>query len=122
MKYDNTDRRYQPQGRSAPKQEEVTPPPETEELMGLYLAGTVVDRSRRMVPRENPVTEIITYTLETPDRRRYYVDDFAPTGYHDRGEYIVVPIYVKPYRKKNNDLAYTLCVLKEYQNKQGESF
>ena len=30
---------------------------------GLSLSGTVIDRTRRMVPRENPTIEIVTYTV-----------------------------------------------------------
>ena len=63
--------------------------------MGLYIAGTVIDRTRRMVPKDNPVTEIITYTLETDDHLRDYFDDYAPTGYHEREEYIIVPVLLK---------------------------
>lgn len=91
-------------------------------LMGIHLGGTVVDRARRMVPHDNPTTEIITYTLETDKNRRYYVDDYAPTSYYERGDYVIVPVYIKPYRKKNNDLSYTLCILKEFRRPQGESF
>lgn len=109
---------YQP----SPVYEGGSPMKEANNLMGIHLGGTVVDRTRRMVPRDNPTTEIITYTLETDGHRRYFVDDYAPTEYYERGDYILVPVYVKPYRKRNNDLSYTLCILKEYQSSQGESF
>ena len=79
---------------------------------GLYLNGTVVDRTRRYVPKDNPVTEIVTYTLSDNTDRKYYVDDYAPSEYHEMGTFISVPVYVKPYIKKNNDLSYNLCIQK----------
>ena len=102
--YDNFDRRYLSKGRQLTQTEEPMQPPSHEEvdresdssnLMGLYIAGTVIDRTRRMVPKDNPVTEIITYTLETDDHLRDYFDDYAPTGYHEREEYIIVPVLLK---------------------------
>lgn len=79
---------------------------------GLYLSGTIVDRTRRYVPKDNPVTEIVTYTLSDSRNRKYYVDDYAPSGYHELGTTITVPVYVKPYTKKNHDLSYNLCIQK----------
>ena len=80
---------------------------------GLYLSGTVIDRTRRYVPKDNPVTEIVTYTLGDNEDHKYYVDDYAPTDYHDLGIYVSVPVYVKPYTKKNKDVSYNLCVQKK---------
>ena len=48
-------------------------------LSGLVLKGTIVDRMRRMVPKNNPTTEIVTYTVQDEHDRKYYVDDYAPT-------------------------------------------
>ena len=87
--------------------------PSTEpKTYGLYLNGTVVDRTRRYVPKDNPATEIVTYTLSDNADRKYYVDDYAPSEYHELGAFISVPVYVKPYIKKNNDLSYNLCIQK----------
>ena len=92
-------------------------------LVGLYIAGTIHDRTRRMVPYNNPKTEIVTYVIETTGSKKYYVDDYAPSNYLDRGAYVILPVYVKPYRKNNGDPSYTLCLAKEYINPlQGESF
>lgn len=88
---------------------------------GLYLNGTVVDRTRRYVPKDNPVTEIVTYTISDDNNHKFYVDDYAPSGYQELGAYISVPVYVKPYTKKNKDISYNLCILKESVT-QGEHF
>ena len=88
---------------------------------GLFLCGTVVDRTRRFVPKDNPVTEIVTYTLSDNEDRKYYVDDYAPSSYHDLGVYVSVPVYVKPYTKKNKDISYNLCIQKK-TTLQGEHF
>ena len=47
-------------------------------LYGLSISGTVVDRTRRHAPKDNPTTEIVTYTLGDGSDRKYYVDDYAP--------------------------------------------
>ena len=88
---------------------------------GLFLNGTVVDRTRRHVPKDNPTTEIVTYTVSDENNRKYYVDDYAPESYYDLGAYISVPVYVKPYTKKNKDVSYNLCIQKETSAK-GEHF
>ena len=49
---------------------------------GLFLSGIIVDRTRRMIPRDNPTTEIVTYTVQGDGNRKFYVDDYAPEGYH----------------------------------------
>ena len=91
-------------------------------LMGLYLAGVVTNRTRRKVPYDNPTTEIVTYAIGTADNKTFYVDDYAPEKYFELGTHILVPVYVKAYRKKNGDASYNLCVMKERIITQGESF
>ena len=93
----------------------------TPRQFGLYLSGTVIDRTRRHVPKDNPTTEIVTYTLSDNNERKFYVDDYAPTGYHELGEYVSFPVYVKPYVKKNKDMAYNLCIQKK-PSTRGEHF
>ena len=88
---------------------------------GLILNGVVIDRTRRHVPKDNPSTEIVTYTLSDNTDRKFYVDDFAPTTYHELGDVISIPVYVKPYIKKNSDAAYNLCVQKKTTTR-GEHF
>ena len=90
---------------------------------GLIIAGTVQDRTRRMVPADNPTTEIVTYVITDDSDKRYYIDEYSPSNYHEIGDFIEIPVYVKPYRKRNGDLGYSLNVQKAYHyQSRGESF
>lgn len=80
---------------------------------GLSLSGTVIDRTRRMVPHDNPTTEIVTYTIQDGCNRKFYVDDYAPDGYHDLESDVCLPVYIKAYKRKNGDPSYTLNVQKK---------
>lgn len=91
-------------------------------LTGLLVRGTVKGRTRRQVPLDNPTTEIVTYTVSDENDHRYYVDDFAPSTYYSVGESIESNVYVKPYRKRNGSLSYTLCIQKDYHSMKGEAF
>ena len=91
-------------------------------LTGLLIRGTVKERTRRHVPFDNPTTEIVTYAISDENDRRYYVDDFAPSAYYSIGENVENNVYVRPYRKRNGDLSYTLCIQKDYHSIKGESF
>lgn len=89
---------------------------------GLRLSGNVIDRTRRRVPLDNPSTEIVTYTLSDNSERKFYVDDYAPSSYHELGDYVSFPVYIKPFRKKNGDLSYNLCIQKKPSSLRGEHF
>ncbi len=88
---------------------------------GLFLSGVVIDRTRRRVPRDNPTTEIVTYTIGDDTERKYYVDDYAPDHYYNLGAHVTFPVYVKPYQKKNSEISYSLCIQKNSSPK-GEHF
>ena len=90
-------------------------------LSGLLIAGTVIDRMRRRVPANNPTTEIITYTIQDSDNRKFYVDDYAPDSYHDLDKYVCLPIYIKPYIKKNGEPSFNFNIQKS-NNTRGEHF
>ena len=92
------------------------------QLGGLVLMGTVIDRTRRMVPKDNPTTLIVTYTVDDGMGRKYFVDDYAPKSYFDVGIHITVPVYVKAYIKRNKEPAYTINVQKEIVSERGERF
>lgn len=79
---------------------------------GLSLSGTVIDRIRRMVPRDNPTTEIVTYTIQVDNNKRFFVDDYAPDDYYDINSTVSLPVYIKAYRRKNGEPSYTLNVRK----------
>lgn len=92
-------------------------------LQGLIITGTVAERTRRLVPYNNPTTEIVTYHLVDDNSKKYYVDDYAPSSYFDIGDFISVPVYVKSYQRKNGGLSYTLNIQKnEATLSKGERF
>ena len=91
------------------------------EIHGLCLSGFVIDRMRRHVPKDNPTIEIVTYTVSDNFDHKYYVDDYAPSSYYEIGECISVPVYVKPYLKKNGDVSYNLSIQKKISTR-GEHF
>ena len=82
-------------------------------MQGLSLCGTIIDRTRRMVPRDNPTTEIVTYTIQDDCSHKFYVDDYAPSEYHDLNATVCFPVYVKAYSRKNGIPSYTLNVQKD---------
>lgn len=88
---------------------------------GLILAGSVIDRTRRMVPADNPTIEIVTYTIQDDANTKYYVDDFSPNSYHELGEIISIPVYVKTYLSRNGKPSFNLNVQKKVTPK-GEHF
>ena len=88
---------------------------------GLILSGTVIDRTRRMVPHDSPTTEIVTYTVQDNCSRKFYVDDYAPCGYYDIGSDVYLPVYIKAYSRRNGDPSYTLNVQKT-EAVRGEHF
>lgn len=88
---------------------------------GLSLSGAVVDRTRRMVPHDNPTTEIVTYTVQDSHNRKFYVDDYAPTAYHDLNTIVNFPVYIKTYLRKNGEPSYTLNIQKS-DAPRGEHF
>ena len=89
---------------------------------GLTLSGKVIDRTRRMVPKEAPTTLIVTYTIEDEMGNKYYVDEFAPNEFFELGMYISVPVYIKAYTKKNKEASYTINIKKDVIYEKGEHF
>ena len=91
---------------------------------GLYVIGSIANRTRRYITtNNNPNTEIVTYTILDDHDHRFFVDDFAPTSYFDVSASVTLPVYIKPYNKKNGEAAYTLCVQKNYPPiTKGEAF
>ncbi len=88
---------------------------------GLYLFGQVIDRTRRHVPKDNPTTEIVTYTVQTDRDTRYYIDDYAPDSYYDVGAEVCLPAYIKAYKRRNGDPSYTLMIQQDDLSR-GEHF
>lgn len=87
--------------------------------VGLYVSGKIVNRTRRRVPKITPTTEVVTYTLDDEAGRKNYVEDFAPSSYHELGENVTFHVYVKAYIKKNREASYTLNILKDIDAVRG---
>ena len=90
---------------------------------GLTLSGVIINRLKRMVPRNNPTIEVITYTVQDINGTKFYVEDYQPDGYHEIGDTVSLSVYVKAYSRKNGEPAYTLNVQKDdIHNSRGEPF
>ncbi len=90
---------------------------------GLIIHGTILKRSRRHIETKNEdQVEIVTYVIEGDEKRKYFIEDYAPDRYYDVGKLVSIPVYVKPYTKKTGALSYTLNVQKEYSYSSGEDF
>ena len=91
-------------------------------LEGLFVGGTVRDRRRRYITKsDSEQIEIVTYTLTDSNDRNFYVEDYSPSSYRNIGDYTVVSVYIKPYRKSNGQLSYTICIKKDFETR-GEAF
>lgn len=104
-----------------------TPPPalqhEEEVLSGLYIFGTVIDRTRRTISTKNNSTaEIVTYTVQDTSSRRYYIDEYSPDEYYNLTEYVEVPVYVKTFKKRTGEIGYSFCVQTQDGLSRGEHF
>ena len=91
---------------------------------GLYVIGSIANRTRRYITTNaNPNTEIVTYTILDDQDHRFFVDDFSPVSYFEVSQSVTLPVYIKPYKKKNGEAAYTLCIQKNYHPiTKGEAF
>ena len=91
-----------------------------EALSGLYLFGEVIDRSKRTIPQTS--TEVVTYVIQDNTGRRYYVDEYSPQNYLERGENVEIPVYVKAFKKRNGDIGYAFNVQQQQINSRGIRF
>lgn len=91
-------------------------------ITGMYVGGVIHDRQRRYIDKGNEKVEIVTYTVVDDNNKKYYVEDYDPSSYREKGNLVLEPVYVKPYKKKNGDLSYTICIKKKYEGGRGESF
>ena len=104
-----------------PRSKTNTQSSSSSDIQGLYLTGTVIDRTRRMVPRNNPTTEIVTYMIQDGNNRKYFVDDYAPDSYHEIASSVSLPVYIKAYVRKNGEPSYTINIQKSDVGR-GEQF
>ena len=100
--------------------EEILHQDDEEVLSGLYLFGEVVDRSKRTIPQTS--TEVVTYVIQDNAGRRYYVDEYSPQNYLERGENVEIPVYVKAFKKRNGEIGYAFNVQQQQINSRGVRF
>ena len=100
--------------------EEILHQDDEEVLSGLYLFGDVVDRSKRTIPQTS--TEVVTYVIQDNAGRRYYVDEYSPQNYLERGENVEIPVYVKAFKKRNGEIGYAFNVQQQQINSRGVRF
>lgn len=82
---------------------------------GLLVHGTVVKRTRRYITnKKNERIEIVTYIVQGDDKKKYFVDEYAPEKYFDNNALVTIPVYIKTYQKKIGGVGYTLNVEKEF--------
>ena len=76
---------------------------------GLFLSGTVMGRSKRMVGRDL-ATELVTYKVAAA-KRVMYLKDWEPNGvYYAVGDAVNVRVSVKPYSSNGQVLLdYSVC-------------
>ena len=100
------------------------PSKENSVLSGLYLFGTVIDRTRRTINTKsnNATAEIVTYTIQDNAGHRYYVDEYTPEEYRNINESAEIPVYVKTFKKRSGDIGYSFCVQQEFGSTRGEHF
>ena len=66
---------------------------------GIYLNGTCVGRTRRMVG-ENGSKELVTYKIQTRDNLFYVKDWEADGNYFSVGEIVEIPLKIQLYTSK----------------------
>lgn len=105
-----------------PKQDPPADSPEAP-LSGLYVFGQVIDRTRRTIKTRNDgQAEIVTYTVQDVNGRRYFVDEYTPEQYCEIGEAVELPVYVKTFKKNSGDIGYSFCVQQQFGPARGEHF
>ena len=99
---------------------EVLHQDDDEILSGLYLFGEVIDRSKKTIPQTS--TEVVTYEIQDKTGRRYFVDEYSPQNYLERGENVEIPVYVKAFKKRNGEIGYAFNVQQQKINSRGIRF
>ena len=77
---------------------------------------------RHLKPGLDSSAEIVTYTIQDTNGRRYYVDEYSPEEYYDIGENVELPVYVKTFKKRTGDIGYSFCVQQQDSPSRGEHF
>ncbi len=121
--YNELPQPVQSRGPGRPPKQEPPPDPPEAPLSGLYVFGQVIDRTRRTITtRNNGQAEIVTYTVQDVNGRRYFVDEYTPEQYCEIGEAVELPVYVKTFKKNSGDIGYSFCVQQQFGPARGEHF
>ncbi len=92
------------------------------EFNGLYLHGYVKNRARRISEGANgEERQLVTYQIIANDKE-YLVKEWEPKSYFEIGEIVDIPVFVKPFLKKNGDAGIDFCTVAEMLNLHGEKF
>ena len=82
---------------------------------GIYFCGTVSQRRRRKVPKDNPTDTVVTYEFSDETSRSFYVDDYNPDEYYEVGQYVELPVRIKAYMHKRTERpAFSMTILKPF--------
>lgn len=92
---------------------------------GLIVAGEVMNRYKRSVtPKDKPTATVVTYEFIDGSGQTIYVDDYEPEEFLNVGDYVMLPVRIRPYVNRNTEkLSYSISVRKKFTKKQkGEAF
>jgi len=121
--YNELPQPVQSRGPGRPPKQEPLSESQEEPLSGLYIFGQVIDRTRRTIKTRNDgQAEIVTYTVQDVNGRRYFVDEYTPEQYCEIGEAVELPVYVKTFKKNSGDIGYSFCVQQQFGPARGEHF
>lgn len=67
-------------------------------------------------------TQIVTYTIMDSGSRRYYVDEYVLDEHHEIGDNIIIPVYVKTFKKNNGEIGHSFAVQQQFGSAGGEHF
>ncbi|GHU69324.1 hypothetical protein FACS1894184_13170 [Clostridia bacterium] len=90
-------------------------------ITGLYLNGFVKSRTRRTITKNDTDIEIISYLVADNNGNTYVLEDFSPPSYYEVNSRIEVPVYIKPYQRRNGVISFTVNVRRDSLIR-GESF
>lgn len=77
------------------------------EVEGLVVKGSVAGRSKRIVGEKK--IELVTYKIFA-GCKIYFVKDWAPHEYLTVGDFVELPLRIKPFQKDGHVmLEYTIC-------------
>jgi len=85
-------------------------------LEGLLIKGSIAGRSKRVVGDKK--LELVTYKV-LAGAKVFFVKDWIPDNYFAVGEFVELPISIKPFSKNGQiSLDYTICA----KSNSGEEF